>query len=152
MEGSILRPDKAKEYYSDEGCFIWEFSNSPLDEEASITRARVRPGETTAFHRLTDTVERYLIMEGKGIVEIGDLPPTEVLAGDVVIIPAGTRQRISNTADSDLVFLCIQVLLPARRGICRSAAASRRQLPMAAPLAAMIRLSKVQQRVAAVSI
>jgi mannose-6-phosphate isomerase-like protein (cupin superfamily) len=40
-------------------------------------------------------------------VEVGDVPPTEVVPGDVVTIPAGLRQRIANIGDSDLIFYCV---------------------------------------------
>ena len=70
-------------------------------------RARVEPGRTTRWHCLRGTGERYVILEGAGRVEIGDLPPQAVGAGDVVVIPPETRQRIANTGDGDLVFLAI---------------------------------------------
>lgn len=35
------------------------------------------------------------------------LPPADVRPGDVVLIPRDTPQRISNTGDHDLVFLCL---------------------------------------------
>lgn len=95
------------EYYFKEGCHIIEVSNSVSDEQLSIARARVEPQHTTAWHRLNGTVERYVILEGTGKVEIGDIPPSAVSPGDVVIIPEQTRQRISNTGDIDLVFLAI---------------------------------------------
>jgi mannose-6-phosphate isomerase-like protein (cupin superfamily) len=56
---------------------------------------------------LRNAVERYVILAGQGRVKIGDLPPTDVTPGDLVVIQVGTPQRISNTGDSDLVFLCI---------------------------------------------
>jgi mannose-6-phosphate isomerase-like protein (cupin superfamily) len=40
-------------------------------------------------------------------VEIGDLEPAAVGAGDLVLIPPGIRQRISNDGDTDLVFYAI---------------------------------------------
>ena len=95
------------EYYFDEGCFITELLNTPDDPSVSVARARVEPGVTTQWHRLRDTTERYLIIGGSGIVEIGDQAPRRVRADDVVIIPADTRQRISNDGDSDLIFLAI---------------------------------------------
>jgi mannose-6-phosphate isomerase-like protein (cupin superfamily) len=64
------------------------------------------PGATTRWHRVQGTIERYVILEGKGLVEVGNLPPQEVGPGDVVIIPAGCRQRITNIGEKDLVFLC----------------------------------------------
>jgi len=51
--------------------------------------------------------ERYVILSGEGLVEVGDLPPQRVRAGDVVVIPARCRQRIANLATTDLVFLAI---------------------------------------------
>ncbi|MFO0252772.1 MAG: cupin domain-containing protein, partial [Betaproteobacteria bacterium] len=77
------------------------------DPAMSIARARVEPGVTTAWHRVRGTVERYVILDGSGRMEVGDLPPQEVQAGDVVLIPPSVRQRIANTGAGDLVFLAI---------------------------------------------
>ena len=52
-------------------------------------------------------VERYVILNGKGRVEIGGLPPEEVAPGDVVTIPPECAQRITNTGIEDLVFLAL---------------------------------------------
>jgi mannose-6-phosphate isomerase-like protein (cupin superfamily) len=53
------------------------------------------------------TVERNVILEGRGRVEVGDLPPQDVGPGDVVVIPPDCRQRISNPGKIDLIFLCV---------------------------------------------
>jgi mannose-6-phosphate isomerase-like protein (cupin superfamily) len=82
-------------------------SNSSGDETLSIARARVEPGITTALHRLENTAERYVILDGEGLVEIGQQAPETVSAGDVVLIPAGSTQRITNTGSGDLVFLAL---------------------------------------------
>jgi hypothetical protein len=47
------------EFYTAEGCYINELSNIDADPEASIARARVRPGVTTRWHRVVGTTERY---------------------------------------------------------------------------------------------
>jgi len=107
MREKIVKTEAGKEYFTDEGCFILEMWNTPEDGALSIARARVHPGVTTVLHRLNNTVERYIIMEGTGLVEVGDLPPGEVGAGDIVIIPPAVPQRITNTGDQDLIFLCI---------------------------------------------
>ena len=99
--------DPSREFYTPEGCYILELSNTAADPAASIARARVTPGATTRWHRLRDTVERYLILEGTGRVEVGRLPPREVNPGDVVLIPPECRQRITNMGEQDLVFLCL---------------------------------------------
>jgi mannose-6-phosphate isomerase-like protein (cupin superfamily) len=96
-----------KEYWFEEGCFITELSNTPDDPAVSIARARVPRGGTTRWHRLDNTAERYVILEGKGRVEVGDDPPRDVGSGDIVLIPASCRQRIANIGDSDLIFLAI---------------------------------------------
>ena len=103
-----IRPVGANaEFYTPEKCYITELSNTPDDPEASIALARVVPGETTRWHRLVGTTERYYIVSGTGQVEVGDLPPQQVNAGDVVIIPPMCRQRITNFGKDDLIFLAI---------------------------------------------
>ena len=105
---AAIHPYRARqELYTSEGCYITELCNSPADEEASIARARVAPGVTTHWHRLRGISERYVILEGRGRMEVGEMPPTEVGPGDVVLIPPLCRQRIMNVGDSDLVFLCV---------------------------------------------
>ena len=107
MKPPILRAHPDAEVLTDERCHILELSNSADDPEMSIARARVEPGVTTRWHRVVDTLERYVILDGIGRMEIGDYPPQEVQAGDVVMIPPSVRQRIANVGEGDLVFLAI---------------------------------------------
>ncbi|MCB2426246.1 cupin domain-containing protein [Methylophaga pinxianii] len=107
MKSKIQHYQAGQEYFFIEGCFINELSNNVEDPELSVARARVEPGVTTQWHYLVNTTERYVILEGSGVVEIGNLLPQEVNIGDVVIIPRNTRQRISNTGAKDLVFLAL---------------------------------------------
>jgi mannose-6-phosphate isomerase-like protein (cupin superfamily) len=107
MPAKIIASDPDDEYWFEEGCHILEVSNHPDDPQVSIARARVGVGDSTQWHCLEGVCERYLVMDGQGIVEIGDEPPTVVQAGTVVIIPPGTRQRIRNTGDRDLMFYAI---------------------------------------------
>ena len=103
----LSRIPESREYFFDEGCHILELSNSDDDPDVSIARARVEPGVTTRLHRLTNTTERYVILQGEGVAEIGDEPPVEVQRGDVIRIAPKVKQRISNTGNEDLVFLVI---------------------------------------------
>lgn len=108
----VLKPEIRKnqdihEFETTERCFIKELSNDNLDELVSIAQARVPPNTTTAWHRLNDITERYIVISGKGRVEIGDLSPVDVCEGSVVRIPPRTRQRITNTGTSDLIFFAI---------------------------------------------
>ena len=107
MRERVLTADPSTEFFTEERLFILEMSNSALDAEASVARARVEPGATTQWHRLNGVEERYVLLEGEGRMEVGDLEPTVVGAGDVVLVPAAVRQRITNTGDQDLIFLCV---------------------------------------------
>ncbi len=99
--------EKEEYYFSSERCFITELSNSADDPGLSIARARVEQGITTNWHRLKNTTERYCILSGVGMVELGGLEPQKVMAGDVVKIPPACKQRITNIGKEDLVFLAI---------------------------------------------
>ena len=72
MRAAIKRHDQVAEYLSDENCHILEVANDADDEELSVARARVEPGVTTAWHKLEGIGERYLIVSGRGRVEIGE--------------------------------------------------------------------------------
>lgn len=100
-----MEPDA--EFYTSERCYINELSNIAGDPDASVARARVRPGVATRWHRLNGITERYVILSGTGRVEIGSLAPEGVGLGDVVLIPPECRQRIANIGEQDLIFLAI---------------------------------------------
>lgn len=114
MLNRVYHPLEADEHYLEEGCFILECWNRPADPAVSIARARVPPGETTRWHRLSGITERYVILSGQGRVELGQQEPALVSSGDVVIIPAGERQRITNLGETDLLFyaICTPRFLP----------------------------------------
>lgn len=107
MKPLVKRFEAGDEFYFVEGCHITELSNSPDDPEVSIARARVEPGVSTRWHRLVGITERYVIVQGTGTVEIDSSPAADVSAGDVVLIPPMSRQRITNTGSGDLIFLAI---------------------------------------------
>ncbi len=107
MKAAIKHQDLASEFWTPERCYIVELSNTDDDPDVSIARARVRPGVTTRWHRVNGITERYHILEGKGLVEVGEMPPEEVTPGDVVLIPQSYRQRITNIGSGELIFLAI---------------------------------------------
>ncbi len=107
MKTSIHKKADSSEFYTAEKCYITELSNNSNDSAVSIARARVVPGVTTCWHRLHGISERYCIISGRGLVEIGELPPEEVHPGDVVCIPSLCQQRITNIGSEDLLFLAI---------------------------------------------
>jgi len=107
LKATIKQKSHNKEFYTDEKCFITELSNTADDPDSSIARARVEPGVTTRWHHLKGITERYYIISGNGRVEVGDLTPQNVNAGDIVLIPPMCRQRITNIGTDDLIFLAI---------------------------------------------
>lgn len=62
MKAKIVPFDLRREFFTSEGCFILERSNSLEDAAVSIARARVSPGVTTRWHFDRNTVERYVIL------------------------------------------------------------------------------------------
>lgn len=107
MKAAFLHDDPAREHDTAELCAINELSNTAADEDVSIARARVAPGVTTRWHVLHGIAERYVILEGEGVAEVGAGTAERVGPGSVVLIPPGARQRIRNTGPADLVFLAI---------------------------------------------
>jgi mannose-6-phosphate isomerase-like protein (cupin superfamily) len=88
-----------------ERCYIRELVNDPEIPEFSLATARVEPGVTTELHCLS-VDEWYVVTDGTGEVEVGG-EKRAVGPGDVVAIPAGTPQRISNSGAGDLRFQCV---------------------------------------------
>ena len=107
MRAEVRHSASAVEFATDERCHIIEVANDGGDDLVSIARARVEPGVTTAWHRLRGISERYLIISGRGRVEVDGIEPTDVGPGDVVRIPAEAAQRIANTGNTELIFYAI---------------------------------------------
>ncbi len=107
MKSGIKRGTEAGEFEAQERCYISEIANDSGDELVSIARARIKPGVTTSWHRLKGVSERYIIIAGKGIVEIEGLDKANISEGDVVRIPSETPQRLTNIGKTDLVFYCV---------------------------------------------
>jgi len=104
---TIRRAREASEYWFEEGCWITELSNDPNDPQLSVARARVTPGAATRWHALDGLTERYVILTGRGRVELGGESARSVEPGDVVVIAPGQAQRIENLGDDDLIFLAL---------------------------------------------
>lgn len=106
MERKYIPISLDKEFYTEERCHILELLNDSDDRSQSLARARVEAGVTTAWHRLKGTSEIYFILSGEGQIELGEDFVKEVKQSDVIRIPHDMPQRIRNTGQEDLVFLC----------------------------------------------
>jgi mannose-6-phosphate isomerase-like protein (cupin superfamily) len=107
LQPTIFRPDPKSEFETPERCRILQSWDQAVDPDVSIARATVAPGVATQLHSLHGVDERYLIVQGRGLVTLSQSVPVEVQPGDVVIIPRDTPQKIANTSSIDLVFYCI---------------------------------------------
>ena len=72
----------------------------------SLAVARVRPGERTLPHLLTDETEVYYIVSGRGRMRVG-AEESELGPGDAVVIPAGSEQWIECSGDEPLQFVAL---------------------------------------------
>ena len=78
---------------------------APLELRYSLAHAVVKSGNTSYEHYLT-TSEVYYILEGNGIMHIGD-DSREVHPGQAIYIPPMAWQCIHNPGPGDLKFICI---------------------------------------------
>ena len=104
LQPKIVKANSLNEYLTPERCYLAENCSFP---NVSIAFARVKPGVTTVAHHLKQIDEYYIITQGAGRVVFADLEPTEVGVGDVIVIPAGVSQKITNIGKTDLVFYCV---------------------------------------------
>ena len=70
----------------------------------SLAEAELAPGQATERHYHAWSEELYVVLEGRGEMEL-DGERRHVAAGDAVQIPPGARHRIT-AADHPLRFLC----------------------------------------------
>ncbi|MCL2642882.1 MAG: cupin domain-containing protein [Candidatus Bathyarchaeota archaeon] len=106
MKPTIIKANSLNMTLTPERCYIAE-NYSSNDGKVSIAIATVKPGITTVAHHLKGIEEIYIITQGTGLIDIKNMEPTQVTVGDVIIIPDGTSQRITNIDNCDLVFYCV---------------------------------------------
>jgi mannose-6-phosphate isomerase-like protein (cupin superfamily) len=100
--------DECEEIVAGDGSILRELlhpARDPAELGYSLAHAKVEPGKETLDHRLKGS-EVYYILNGEGVMHI-DGEQEAVSAGSTVYIPAGAVQKIRNTGDTDLAFLCI---------------------------------------------
>jgi mannose-6-phosphate isomerase-like protein (cupin superfamily) len=104
IKPKIVPANQPPEYFTPERCYIAENHSDPA---VSIARATVKSGVTTKAHHLKGVQEIYIVTNGKGLVTVGSFQPKKVTAGDVVVIPPLTSQKITNIGEIDLIFYCV---------------------------------------------
>jgi mannose-6-phosphate isomerase-like protein (cupin superfamily) len=71
----------------------------------SLAEAELEPGASTRRHYHARTEELYVLLEGRGEMEV-DGSRAAVGAGDAVLIPPGARHQITAASRGPLRFLC----------------------------------------------
>ena len=74
-------------------------------QEQSLAEATLAPGQSTRRHYHGVTEEIYVVLEGRGEMEV-DGEQTLVAPGDAVLIPPRGWHQIRATAEGELRFLC----------------------------------------------
>jgi len=80
--------------------------NEAVDIDYSLALADVEVGLQSEPHILKNQSELYFILQGEGVVYIGE-ESKKMKKGDFVWIPEGVKQYIVNTGHQTLQFLCI---------------------------------------------
>ena len=70
----------------------------------AVTWVDCAPGSMQAVHGHPDTEQVYVIVRGRGVMQIGG-EMQEVGEGELVYIPPGAAHAIKNTSDEPLVFV-----------------------------------------------
>lgn len=70
----------------------------------AITSVEGGPGSMQAVHGHPDNEQAYVIVRGRGVMQVGD-EMEEVGEGTLVFIPPGAAHAIKNTGDEPLVFV-----------------------------------------------
>lgn len=77
-----------------------------IEMNFSMAHAVIEPGKSSLPHKITDSVEIYYILEGKGCMHINQEKEI-VKTGQAVHIPRDACQRMKNIGTGPLKFLCI---------------------------------------------
>ena len=76
-------------------------------ENTKVKRITVNPGGKLSYQYHHKRSEHWIVIEGTASVIVNDHSKI-VEAGDSIYIPVGTKHRVSNEGDTDLVFIEVQ--------------------------------------------
>jgi mannose-6-phosphate isomerase-like protein (cupin superfamily) len=71
----------------------------------TLAEARLPVSASTTPHRHPKTEEIYYILQGQGLMQVGQ-ETSSVVPGDAIAIPPGELHTITNTGSEILLFLC----------------------------------------------
>ncbi len=96
-----------KVYLTKDGSEIRELMHPALHGGRclSLAEALVQPGQETRLHRHRQSEEIYHVLEGYGLMQLGE-EEFVIEPGDTVLIPPGTPHRVRNIGQGPLRILC----------------------------------------------
>ena len=99
--------EKVKPYTTKDGSVIRELMHPDHHETKmqSLAEATIPAGSETFMHKHIKTEEIYHILQGSGLMFLGD-KQFDVIVCDTVLILPGTLHRIRNSSEVDLKILC----------------------------------------------
>lgn len=102
----VIRTSELEPIVPPDGSEVRELARPPRGaRNQSLAEARVPPGAETAEHFHRTSEEIYHFTAGEGRMRLGD-EEGPVTAGDTVVIPPGTRHKLTNPGPETLVLLC----------------------------------------------
>ena len=99
--------DRVPAFTTKDGSEIREllaYRNSAIRNQ-SLAEARLLPAASTTPHHHVSAEEIYYILEGEGMMRVGE-ESRDVGPGDAIAIPPGMVHSITNTGRRVLRFLC----------------------------------------------
>ena len=83
----------------------WGSFENLLDEKyCKVKRIIVKPGQRLSYQYHHKRTEHWVVVQGEAIVTLND-KEYEFEEGQVVEIPVGTKHRVRNDYDDDLIFI-----------------------------------------------
>jgi mannose-6-phosphate isomerase-like protein (cupin superfamily) len=103
----VVRGEQREPYVTRDGSTVREIAGPAPGNAAnqSIAEATVPPGGETIEHYHRASEEIYRFLSGSGRMRLGD-EVADVRAGDLVVIPPGTRHKLWANEEEPLVVLC----------------------------------------------
>jgi mannose-6-phosphate isomerase-like protein (cupin superfamily) len=74
--------------------------------QCSLAEEILLPGQTVTPHRHREIEEIYYIVEGRGLMTVGD-EQREIAAGDAVYVPRANRHTLTNTGTEPIRLLLV---------------------------------------------
>jgi len=82
-----------------------------LKSITAVARITIPPDETNLIHNHSRDEQVYIILEGGGIVQVGE-EKTDAREGDVVVLPVNVPHAFYNTLDNPCIILNVSVRVP----------------------------------------